>query len=265
MTESDEEKNDALETLQSPDEGLDVQQPTSPRRAIIHTIDISEHNSAHAKQIVQGFRYGLYANNVDFHVGNVSEWISQELAVRAKSNEGEGSKQFLAHVLLDLPAPEAHLETVASALQVDGVLTVFNPSITQISASVEVIRKQRLPFALDRVLELGSNMTGGREWSVLAVRPRAWVRAQDNRAKGLDSDGGESGSSAEDSTEITRDQEEAQALASHDDEWAMVCRPKVGGRISGGGFLGVWRRMRHRGEEERPNAGPQTPDASPAA
>ena len=265
MTELDKEKNDALETLPSPDEGLDLQQVRPSRRAIIHTIDISEHNSAHAKQIVQGFRYGLYANNVDFHVGNVSEWISQELAVRAQSNEGEGSKQFLAHVLLDLPVPEAHLENVASALQVDGVLTVFNPSITQISACVEVIRKQRLPFALDRVLELGSNMTGGREWSVRAVRPRALIRAQHNRAKGLDSDGGESGSSAEDNTEITRDQEEAQALASHDDEWAMVCRPKVGGRISGGGFLGVWRRMRHRGEEERPNAGPQTPDESPAA
>ena len=30
---------------------------------------------------------------------------------------------------------------------------------------------------------------------------------------------------------------------SDDNGWEMVCRPKVGIRISGGGFVGVWRRM----------------------
>ena len=261
---SDEEREDAVETPTSPDTDPESQDWKSPRRAVIHTLDISADNSAHAKRIVQDFQHGLYANNVDFHVGDVSEWISQELTARTKSSEGEGSKQFLAHVLLDLPMPEAHLEGVASALQVDGRLTVFNPSITQISACVEYIRKKKLPFVLDQVLELGSSMTGGREWSVRAVRPRASVRAQENRAKALDNAGEEGGSSTDVNSEITRDQEQAQALASHDEDWAMICRPKVGGMISGGGFLGVWRRMRHRGEEDKSTNPTSTPDASSA-
>lgn len=264
ITVLDKEKNDAVETRPSPDMDSESHRWRTSRRAIIHTLDISAHNSTHAKQIVQDFRHGLYAGNVDFHVGDVSEWISKELEVRAKSNEGEPSKPFLAHVLLDLPMPEAHLESVASALRVDGVLTVFNPSVTQISACVEVIGKKKLPFMLDQVLELGSSMTGGREWVVRAVRPRASVRAQENRAKALENDGGESDSSSDTSAEITRDQEQAQALASHHDDWAMICRPRVGVIISGGGFLGVWRRMRHRGEEDGSNVAPPTPDASPA-
>ena len=28
--------------------------------------------------------------------------------------------------------------------------------------------------------------------------------------------------------------------------WKMICRPKVGGRVVGGGFIGVWRKMKHR-------------------
>lgn len=256
-------ENDAIGTPPSPDTDSELQQWRSSRRAIIHTLDISPQHSAHAKQIVQGFRHGLYAGNVDFHVGDVSEWISQEVMVRGKNNEGEPRKQFLAHVLLDLPMPEAHLESVASALLVDGALTVFNPSITQISACVEFIRKKRLPFVLDQVLELGSSMTGGREWSVRAVRPRASVRAQEKRAKALNNAEEESGSSTDGSADITRDQEQAQALASQDEDWAMICRPKVGGMISGGGFLGVWRRMRHRWEEDRSNATTPTPDADP--
>lgn len=258
-----EAKDDAVETPPNPDVDSELQHSQSLRRAIVHTLDISKDNSAHAKQIIQGFRHGLYAGNVEFHVGDVSEWITQELTARAKGSEDNGRTPFLAHVLLDLPKPEAHLETVASALQVDGALTVFNPSITQINACVDVIRQKKLPFVLDQVLELGSSMTGGREWSVRAVRPRASVRAQENRAKALEDAGEESSSSTDVSAEITRDQEQAQALASHDEDWAMICRPKVGGMISGGGFLGVWRRMRHRGEEHNSNAATPTPNASP--
>lgn len=252
-----------VEMPPSSDIDSELQHSQSSRRAIIHTLDISKDNSAHAKQILQGFRHGLYAGNVDFHVGDVSEWITQELTARAKGSEDQGRTSFLAHVLLDLPMPETHLEIVASALQVDGVLTVFNPSITQITACVDIIRKKKLPFVLDQVLELGSSMTGGREWSVRPVRPRASVRAQENRAKALEDAGEESSSSTDVSAGMTRDQEQAQALASHDEDWTMICRPKVGGMISGGGFLGVWKRMRHRGEENRSNAATPNPDASP--
>ncbi|KAI9874308.1 MAG: hypothetical protein M1830_009895 [Pleopsidium flavum] len=226
----------------------DLKRWRASRRAIIHGLDISAENSTHASQIVSGFRRGLYAGNVDFHVGDVSEWISKELEDRTKGSDGQQSEAFLSHILLDLPAAQLHLERISSTLRVDGVLTVFNPSITQITACVEVIREKRLPLVLDRVVELGPGMTGGREWDVRAVRPRAVIKAQSDRAKTFHNAGEEGRLPADVSGEKSRDEEQVQALATHGQRWELVCRPKVGGRVFGGGFLGVWRRMRHRRE-----------------
>ena len=39
-----------------------------------------------------------------------------------------------------------------------------------------------------------------------------------------------------------RDDELAEELVKQE-KWAMVCRPKVGEMVVGGGFLGLWRRM----------------------
>jgi len=246
-TVNSEKNNGVLESLPtSLDVDSDLERWRASRRAVIHSLDTSAHNSAHASQIVWGFRRGLYAGNVDFHVGDVSEWISKELERRAKSNEGQHNETFLSHVLLDLPSAQVHLERVASALHVDGMLTVFNPSVTQITTCVEVIREKRLPFVLDQVVELGPSMTGGRVWDVRAVKPRAAIKAQGDRMKTLDSAGEEGLLSADFSEEKSRDEEQVQALATHGQGWEMICRPKVGGRVSGGGFLGVWRRMRDR-------------------
>jgi tRNA (adenine57-N1/adenine58-N1)-methyltransferase len=78
------------------------------RRAILHTLDISSKHSKHAKKIVEGFRDGIYAGNVDFHVGDVSDWIANQKATR-KTEE-----PFLSHVFLDLPnAPMLHRRCVS--------------------------------------------------------------------------------------------------------------------------------------------------------
>ena len=261
MVNSDQEKEDIVEKT---DIDPKLESWKTSRKAIIHSLDISAQNTAHASQIVRGFRRGLYAGNVDFHVGDVSEWISAELEKRAQSTEGQQSKPFLAHVLLDLPRAQAHLERVASALHVDGILTVFNPSITQITGCVEVIKKKKLPLWLDRVLELGPSMAGGREWSVQAVKPRALIKAQNDRMEALDTASEGSPSLADDNAETTRDQEQAQALANRDEGWEMICRPKVGDRISGGGFLGVWRRMRDRKDGGKPASATSTSETSEA-
>jgi hypothetical protein len=36
------------------------------------------------------------------------------------------------------------------------------------------------------------------------------------------------------------------ASETKDEGWQMVCRPKVGDRIIGGGFVGVWKKQRAR-------------------
>jgi tRNA (adenine57-N1/adenine58-N1)-methyltransferase len=195
------------------------------RRAILHTLDISSKHSKHAKKIVEGFRDGIYAGNVDFHVGDVSDWIANQKATR-KTEE-----PFLSHVFLDLPNANHHLTNVAPALCVNGLLGVFNPSITQIAECVEAIREQKMPYLLEQVVELGASTI--REWDVRAVRPRASTRIQLPSGEAIDAIEGQ----------VARDDELAKDLAQTEEKWAMICRPKAGQQVVGGGFLGLWRRM----------------------
>lgn len=202
------------------------------RRAIIHTLDISSSHSKHAKKIVDGFRGGMYSGNVDFHVGDISEWIAQQKATR-KTEE-----PFLTHVFLDLPNADSHLMNVAPVLHVNGVLAVFNPSITQIADCVEAIRAQTMPYLLDQVVELGAGTI--RQWDVRAVRPRATVREAEKK-KASEPSGEEAVDAVE--GQAARDDELAKDLGQSEEKWAMVCRPKAGQQVVGGGFLALWRRM----------------------
>lgn len=223
------------------------------RRAVLHTIDVSAKYSKHARKVVSGFRHGLYADNVDFHVGDVSEWVKQELSRRADeqtspepssevgSEKGSSSPKipFLTHAFLDLPSTHTHLSTVASALQTDGMLVVFNPSITQIAECMQKIKQESIPLFLDQTLELGTNGTsGGREWDVRAVKPRA-AKKEEVPAAAVTS-AGEGEQSARDVEQVKSDAE--------NQTWSLVCRPKVGERVVGGGFLGVFRKMVDRSE-----------------
>ncbi|KAF1940500.1 S-adenosyl-L-methionine-dependent methyltransferase [Clathrospora elynae] len=210
--------------------GLESWKPN--RRAIVHTLDISSKHSEHAKKIVQGFRDGIYAGNVDFHVGDVSDWIAIQKASR-KTEE-----PFLTHVFLDLPNAENHLTNIAPVLHVNGLLAVFNPSITQIAECVEAIRVQRMPYLLHQVIELGAGTI--REWDVRVVKPRATLKKAEVQQTTV--------SSAEEAMDPAKEQEArdgelAETLTKQEDKWAMVCRPKAGQQVVGGGFLGLWRRM----------------------
>ncbi|KAH8723500.1 adenine-N(1)--methyltransferase [Phaeosphaeriaceae sp. PMI808] len=212
----------------------------SNRRAIVHTLDISSQHSKHAQKIVDGFRGGLYINNIDFHVGDVSDWIA---AQTAKRNTNE---PFLTHVFLDLPNANNHLANVAPALHVNGILAVFNPSITQIADCVLAIREQKMPYLLDQVIELGAGTI--REWDVRAVKPRVTLqKAGSPESQG--SCGGETVGSTE--GQATRVDELVKDVAQMEGKWAMVCRPKAGQQVVGGGFLGLWRRMERTTSQEQ--------------
>lgn len=200
------------------------------RRAVIHTLDISAVHSRHAQSVVRAFRNGLYYHNVDFHVGTISEYLSSRLASTLEP--------FLEHTILDLPNPHSHFNNVAKALKPNGSLIVFAPSITQITTCVKLVRETRLPFVLESVLELGAGVgVGGREWDVRAVKPRALLKAEaEARRLSEENEEAQMSSSADTGRSNSQNGEENAG-------WEMVCRPKVGGRVSGGGFLGLWRRM----------------------
>jgi len=217
------------------------------RRAVIHTVDISPAYSQHAEGIVRGFRQGMYSANVEFHVANVSEWINEQFQMRKVNDLKDHKSSFLSHAILDLPGSHNHIAQVASALHADGILVVFNPSLTQILDCVKVILAEGIPLWLDKVVELGAGATGGREWDVRTVQPRAFIKAEKIRKEAELA--AEIVTEAPDHcpnnarTSTTRDEEQAQASDRSGTGWEMICRPKVGGRVVGGGFLGVWRKM----------------------
>lgn len=207
------------------------------RRAIVHTLDISSKHSKHARKIVDGFRRGMYSGNVDFHVGDISEWVAAQKASRKTDSA------FLSYVFLDLPNADSHLANVASVLHVNGLLAVFNPSITQIVECVEIIRKQKLPYLLDQVIELGVGNI--RQWDVRAVKPRATLKNVSPKVNEDHSELESPRQGAIDPVEgqLARDNELEEEASKQEEKWAMVCRPKVGDRVVGGGFLALWRRM----------------------
>ncbi|KAK4636203.1 tRNA (adenine(58)-N(1))-methyltransferase TrmI [Fulvia fulva] len=208
------------------------------RHAILHTIDVSPKFSAHAQLVVGGFRQGIYARNVDFHVGDVSEKLCE--LRRARPNA-----QFVSHAFLDLPAAEGHLAAVASALRVDGTLIVFNPSITQINSCATKIKDQRVPLDLEKVVELGVNgSSGGREWDVRFVRPRSTLKAEMEAGPEAEAENGQGSKSGLQGSDGSIISDLRASVSMADDKWSMVCRPKVGDRITGGGFLGVWKKRR---------------------
>ncbi|MCJ1477514.1 hypothetical protein MMC13_006186 [Lambiella insularis] len=225
------------------------------RRAIIHTVDVSAPYSHHATTIVQGFRQGIYARNVDFYVGNVSNWIDEQFRTRTQGHVEASETPFLMHAILDLPDSHVYLPKIAPALHTDGVMIVFNPSITQILECMKLITQDGIPLWLDRVLELGAGMTGGRDWDIRTVKPRALLKAENARKEAQAAVYNSATSSEvacnglqEDSSVLamTRDAEQAQAMYHRKIGWEMICRPRVGERIVGGGFLGVWRKMTDR-------------------
>ena len=242
------------------------------RNAIIHTVDISSKFSIHAEKIVRGFRRGIYAGSVDFYVGNVENWIAEQTNLRTSAGMTEEGKEtlepFLSYAVLDMPSAHIHIPRVVPLLRRDGVLIVFMPSITQIGDCMALIRDQRLPFISDKVVELGSGISSGRLWDVrFAVKksradPSSWSSApaaKPSSSQALPDE--EPSSAAEDSfvgdSSGQRASDEPPSSSSSDvgastisdqkiEESVLVCRPKVGTRIVGGGFVGLWRRIEDR-------------------
>ncbi|GAM41805.1 hypothetical protein TCE0_042f15214 [Talaromyces pinophilus] len=219
----------------------------SQRRAVIHTVDVSPKFSTHAEQVVRGFRRGIYAGNVDFHVGAVEDWIKDQLQRRRSSSPkrqfssaGSATEPFLSYAILDMPSAHKRIPHVVPALRRDGLLVVFMPSITQIGECVQLIQKERLPFVMERVVELGMGISGGRLWDVrMAVKksradPSSWIKEGRDDAEQSTTEEADSVESG--STSTVSEQESTQ-------DNVLVCRPKVGSKIVGGGFVGIWRRI----------------------
>jgi tRNA (adenine57-N1/adenine58-N1)-methyltransferase len=95
-----------------------------------------------------------------------------------------------------------------------------------------------MPYLLETTLETGSaGGSGGKEWDVRPVKPRALLKAEESNGVA-----GEIESMEAKLAELGPNGVVSESIV--DDGWEMVCRPKVGERTFGGGFVAVFRRMR---------------------
>ncbi|OAL26139.1 hypothetical protein AYO20_10192 [Fonsecaea nubica] len=216
------------------------------RGAVLHTVEAVPANSIHAEKVVRGFRRGLYWPHVDFYTGDVKEWIARH----------QNSKdEFLDYVLLDMPGVHNHIQNIVPAMRDAAKLVVFVPSITQIADCVKVVRELSLPLNMDKVLELGEGISSGRKWDVRLVKPRKSTtpttttetqpigHEQEPIVVSKPENEKEHRDSAVD--EAIDDEEPADgetSSISQDDHPVMVCRPLVGERTFGGGFIALFRK-----------------------
>ena len=210
---------------------------------MIHTLDISSRHSRLAKDIVRGFRRGIYANDVEFHVGTMDDWAASQIEARSRKGHQNAQTSFLSHIIIDVPDADAFVDLLP-LLHQDGALIMFSPSVTQIGHIVETIRKKNLPLRLDRALELGPNLTGGKEWDIRPTQPKKFSKAARSSvdaepAHEIAIDGDVESSSEQ---EMPLAVEATEEITVDDDSWKMICRPKVGLRVIGGGFVGMWRK-----------------------
>lgn len=245
------------------------------RGAVIHSLDISEKHSLHARGVVRGFRRGMYSPSVEFYVGDPTEWMLAEIerrtgapgpprpdvpdpAVLEAGNKSAAAEDegFLYAALLDLPGPQAHLQAASRALISDGIAGVFCPSITQIGVCVRTIRRDpTTQLVMDRVIEFpgGAGIGAGlRTWDVRYARIRSRAvgsgEGEGRRLSVLDAE--------------NRYPERA-AEAGEEKDYEMVCRPTSFERSVGGGFFAIFRRKARGGEGvgSAKNAQPAVPVA----
>ncbi|RPA78666.1 hypothetical protein BJ508DRAFT_363682 [Ascobolus immersus RN42] len=216
--------------------------PGHPVGAVLHTVDISAKNSAHAEGVVKGFRRGLYYKEdcIKFHVNTPDKWVEDQFEKRGSTDP------FLSFAFLDLPDAHKYLQMLSNAMKTDAVVGIFVPSITQIGACVREIKDSRIPLTFDKCIELGPGISGGREWDVRLAQIRASVRKNAKAAE----EAVEAVEEAEEAGEVLP--VEAAETAALDplaeletkERWEMVCRPAVGRFVVGGGFFAMFRRLK---------------------
>ncbi|EER45400.1 tRNA (adenine-N(1)-)-methyltransferase [Histoplasma capsulatum H143] len=234
VEKEDREAQAEIEGLQREWDGWRAQ-----RNAIVHTVEISPHYSQHAENIVRGFRRGIYVGNVDFYVSSVEKWIKEQVT-RRSTNE-RSPDPFLSHVILDMPSAHLRIPHVAPIMRDDAVLAVFMPSITQLGDCVDLISKQKLPLLQEKVVELGTGISSGRLWELRIATKRSSNDTLSQEAiveeMSDETSEGVTDTEAEDSTSLSKREK------TNGDE-VLVCRPQVGARIAGGGFVGIWRKKK---------------------
>ncbi|KAF3131413.1 hypothetical protein TWF703_007687 [Orbilia oligospora] len=235
--------------------------------SILHSVEKDRKVHEAAMKLLKGFRRGIYDGpGVKFYNDDVEAWLRARLpspeasevpAVESTSEEsttqetsltdqlatGSAKPSRLSACVLDLPEIRPLLPLLQENMHLGAILGYWAPSITQISAVVEHVKLNRLPFLVEKVLEFGNGVggAGARVWDVRPALVRSRVKANKSHKSASSQRSSEDGE-----TETTANED---AVAKEDQtkrattEWEMVCRPKTGERTVGGGFYLIMRRI----------------------
>ncbi|CDF88391.1 BN860_09120g1_1 [Zygosaccharomyces bailii CLIB 213] len=180
----------------------------STRGAILHSLDRNEKHLSVGIRNLKHYEKGMYWPDVEFHLLNNMDgptlWLKGEVGSYYRDVVGcQNAEGFLSGAFLDMPSPELHLSAIASNLLTECPLVVFVPSVMQLWDCLSLIKRQGIPLSLTRVCELMAGSGGG------------GMREWDLRRTFVRETGQES----------------------------MVVRPKVGIRVVGGGFIGLFKKL----------------------
>ncbi|ODV97286.1 hypothetical protein PACTADRAFT_32759 [Pachysolen tannophilus NRRL Y-2460] len=182
------------------------------RGAILHSIDNNLKHLQTGMKNLQKFENGIYFQNVEFHNSeSPTEWLLNDLkSLKFKkmvdpniADEHESSKCFLNAIFLDMPNPHEHFTILSQHLRINAPLIIFCPSVTQILECIKTLNN-------DRSIKLSFN-------KCIEILPGVGggLREWDTRFVQIRATG----------------------------EQGTVCRPKVGSRVVGGGFVGIFRKL----------------------
>lgn len=187
----------------------------SLRGAVLHSVDRNMMHSAVGKSNVSNYKNGRYFDDVEFYVSETpSAWLKEQ------NEQKEYPLPYLSGVFLDLPNPEAYLYDIAKHMKLEATLIVFCPSVTQILQCKKVIEDSRRTSAhechnTNKLIDLTLTKT-------IELPPGNGGGTREWDVK----------------TVFTRESEES----------VSICRPKVGLKVVGGGFVGVFKKSSVNGE-----------------
>lgn len=187
----------------------------SKRGAILHTIDCREKHSKTGEKTVKSFQKGIYKNDAEFHVSeSPSHWLEEESAKWAELYSSKNQETikalkdvqykeaFLSGCFLDMAGFHKHLKTISKYLLLDAPVVIFCPSLTQIMEALYTVDKDP-------------------ETKLHFVKT---VQLLDGVGGGL------------------KEWDTRKAFIRASGEVGWVCRPKVGIRVVGGGFVIIFKK-----------------------
>lgn len=179
--------------------------------AILHSIDNTQAHSVRGSRNLTTFRRGIYANDVEFHVANSpTQWLLENagpwrsLEKFEEDASEDDRKEFLSGAFLDMADLTSNIQAISEALKQDSPFILFSPSVTQLLDVLKTVKQSHGQIKLTHI-------------RTIQLVPGAGGGLQDWDLR---------------YTEIRKSGEEG-----------VVCRPRVGSRVVGGGFVAIFKKL----------------------